>query len=45
METNKIYNMECVEGMKAVVPDKSVDLIITSVNKNLGDEFEEGEGE
>jgi len=28
METNKIYNMDCLEGMKQL-PDESVDLILT----------------
>jgi len=26
---NKIYNMDCVEGMKTIIPDNSIDLIIT----------------
>lgn len=29
MELNKIYQMDCIEGMKEI-PDKSVDLIVTS---------------
>ncbi len=29
MEINKIYNMDCLEGMK-LIPDKSIDMIITS---------------
>ena len=28
MELNKIYNMDCLEGMK-LLPDKSVDLVVT----------------
>ncbi|WP_148807260.1 DNA-methyltransferase [Campylobacter concisus] len=28
MELNKIYNMDCVEGMNSLVPDESIDLII-----------------
>jgi site-specific DNA-methyltransferase (adenine-specific) len=28
METNKIYNMDCLEGMKQL-PDESVDLVVT----------------
>ena len=28
METDKIYNMDCIEGMKQI-PDASVDTIIT----------------
>lgn len=27
LETNKIYNMDCIEGMKAL-PDKSIDMIL-----------------
>ena len=27
MELNKIYNEECIEGMKRI-PDKSVDMIL-----------------
>jgi len=28
LELNKIYNMDCLEGMKRI-PDKSIDLIVT----------------
>ena len=35
MELNKIYNIDCLEGLKQL-PDKSVDLIITSPPYNLG---------
>ena len=35
MELNKIYNEDCLEGMKKM-PDGSVDLIITSPPYNLG---------
>ena len=28
METDKIYNMDCVEGMKQI-PDNSIDLVVT----------------
>ena len=28
LELNKIYNMDCLEGMK-LIPDKSIDLIVT----------------
>ena len=31
----KLYNMDCMEAMKEM-PDKSVDLIITSPPYNLG---------
>ena len=30
MELNKIYNVECVEGMKKYIPDESIDLTVTS---------------
>ena len=33
---NKIFCMDCVEGMKKYVPDKSVDVIITSPPYNIG---------
>jgi len=29
LELNKIYNMDCLEGMK-LIPDNSIDLIVTS---------------
>jgi len=29
LELNKIYNMDCIEGMK-LIPDNSIDLVITS---------------
>ena len=29
LELNKIYNMDCVEGMK-LLPDNSIDLTVTS---------------
>ena len=35
MELNKIYNMDCLEGMK-LIDDNSIDLIITSPPYNLG---------
>ena len=38
METNVIYNEDCLVGMKKL-PDNSVDLIITSPPYNLGDDF------
>jgi len=28
LEINKIYNMDCLEGMK-LIPDNSIDLIVT----------------
>lgn len=35
LELNKIYNMDCLEGMSKL-PDNSIDLIITSPPYNLG---------
>ena len=35
LELNRLYNMDCMEGMKRI-PDGSVDLIITSPPYNLG---------
>lgn len=34
MDINKIYNMDCLEGMKNI-PDKSIDLVITSPPYNI----------
>lgn len=35
LELNKIYNVDCLEGLKSL-DDESVDLIITSPPYNLG---------
>ena len=35
IELNKIYNMDCLEGMKRI-PDKSIDLIVTDPPYNIG---------
>ena len=35
MELNKIYNMDCLEGMEEM-PDKSIDLIVTDPPYNIG---------
>ena len=35
LEANKIYNMDCLEGLKQI-DDESIDLIITSPPYNLG---------
>lgn len=40
LELNKIYCMDCIEGMKQML-DKSVDIIITSPPYNLQKEYEE----
>ncbi len=39
METNKIYNEDCLEGMKKRIPDNSVDLIITDPPFNIGKQY------
>ena len=41
LELNKIYNMDCLEGMKQL-PDESIDLIITSPPYNLGKQHHTG---
>jgi len=41
MELNKIYNMDCLEGLKQL-EDNSVDLIITSPPYNLGNKHHTG---
>ena len=35
LELNQIYNMDCLDGMREI-PDKSIDLIITSPPYNMG---------
>ena len=42
METDKIYNMDCLEGMKQI-PDNSIDLVVTDPPYRA--HFEEGRGE
>ena len=39
MEFNKIYNMDCRDGLK-LVPDNSIDLIVTSPPYNLGIKYD-----
>ena len=36
METNVIYNEDCIKGMKERIPDNSVDLIVTDPPYNIG---------
>ena len=36
METNVIYNEDCVEGMKERLPDNSIDLIVNDPPYNIG---------
>jgi site-specific DNA-methyltransferase (adenine-specific) len=38
MEFNKIYNEDCISGMKKL-PDNSVDLIVTSPPYNLNIQY------
>lgn len=38
MELNKIYNEDCVEGLKSM-PDEIVDLVVTSPPYNLNIEY------
>lgn len=40
LELNKIYNMDCIEGMKLLDED-SVDLIVTSPPYNIGIDYDE----
>ena len=30
MQTNVIHNMECAEGMRQLIPDESIDMVVTS---------------
>ena len=39
LELDKIYNIDCVEGMK-MIPDNSVDLIVTSPPYNIGIDYD-----
>jgi site-specific DNA-methyltransferase (adenine-specific) len=39
IELDKIYNMDCVEGMR-LLPDDSVDLIVTSPPYNIGIDYD-----
>ena len=41
IELNKIYNEDCLEGMKRI-PDNTIDLIITSPPYNLGKQHHTG---
>lgn len=36
MELNKIYNMDCLEGMKGLVEDEAIDVVVTSPPYNIG---------
>ena len=38
METNVIYNEDCIKGMKERIPDNSIDLIVTDPPYNIGKE-------
>lgn len=41
MEIDRIYNMDCLEGMR-YIPDKTIDLVVTSPPYNLGDNHHTG---
>jgi len=36
VERNKIYAMDCLEGMKRYLKDKEVDVVVTSPPYNIG---------
>ena len=38
LKLNKIYNMDCVEGLK-MLPDNYIDCVVTSPPYNLGGDF------
>jgi len=40
IETDKIYNIDCIDGMKMMDED-SVDLIVTSPPYNIGIDYDE----
>lgn len=35
IETNRIYNLDCIEGLKQI-PDNFVDLVVTDPPYNIG---------
>ena len=39
IELDRIYNMDCIEGMKQI-PDDSIDLIVTSPPYNIGIDYD-----
>ncbi len=39
-EPNTIYNVDCIEGMRKLVPDNSINLVITSPPYNVGIEYD-----
>lgn len=39
MKFNEIYNMDCIDGMK-LIPDKSINCIITSPPYNVGLDYD-----
>lgn len=39
MELNKVYNMDCIEGLK-MIEDNSIDLIVTSPPYNIGIDYD-----
>ena len=44
IELNKIYNIDCIEGLK-MIEDNSIDLIITSPPYNKGIKGKNNKGE
>jgi len=38
---NKIFCMDCLEGMKTILPEKSIDVIVTSPPYNIGINYNE----
>lgn len=40
LELNRIYQMDCIDGMNNLIPENSVDLIITSPPYNLDIQYE-----
>ena len=36
LETNKLYEMDCIRGMNEIIPPNSIDIIVTSPPYNIG---------
>ncbi|MBM3303621.1 MAG: site-specific DNA-methyltransferase [Candidatus Aenigmarchaeota archaeon] len=36
MEVNKVYTVDCIEGMQKLIDEKSIDIIVTSPPYNIG---------
>ena len=39
METNKIYNQDCVKGIKNIIPNNSIDFVLTDPPFNVGIDY------